>query len=50
MVAKAKAGELNLDRTLLALRRANEPWPPAGAGEAKRGLELRRPGRPVARG
>jgi hypothetical protein len=28
MVAKAKAGELNLDRTLWAMRRAAEPKPP----------------------
>jgi hypothetical protein len=28
MVAKAKAGELNLDRTLWAMRRATEPKPP----------------------
>jgi hypothetical protein len=27
MVAKAKAGELNLDRTLLAMRRATDPKP-----------------------
>jgi replication initiation protein RepC len=30
MVAKAKAGELNLDRTLWAMRRAAEPKPPNG--------------------
>jgi len=29
MVAKAKAGELNLDRTLWGMRRAKEPQPPA---------------------
>ena len=37
MVAKAKAGALNLDRTLWAMRRANEPKPhsqraPGGGG------------------
>lgn len=32
MVAKAKAGELNLDRTLWALRRAAEPTPRRAAG------------------
>ncbi len=32
MVTKAKAGELNLDRTLWGMRRAHEPRPPAKAG------------------
>ena len=32
MVAKAKAGELNLDRTLWALRRASEPGQRGKAG------------------
>jgi replication initiation protein RepC len=32
MVAKAKAGELNLDRTLWALRRAAEPRPGRQSG------------------
>ena len=32
MVAKAKAGELNLDRTLWGLRRAQEPRPPGKPG------------------
>jgi replication initiation protein RepC len=32
MVAKAKAGELNLDRTLWAMRRATAPKPPVKAG------------------
>jgi replication initiation protein RepC len=31
MVAKAKAGELNLDRTLWAMRRAGEPRPKTGS-------------------
>jgi hypothetical protein len=30
-VVNAKAGELNLDRTLWAMRRAAEPKPPSGA-------------------
>jgi len=33
MVAKAKAGELNLDRTLWAMRRAKDPRPPANGGK-----------------
>jgi replication initiation protein RepC len=41
MVAKAKAGELNLDRTLWALRRAGEPRP-AGKPAARRGEGSRR--------
>ena len=32
MVAKAKAGELNLDRTIWGMRRANEPKSPRTAG------------------
>jgi len=39
MVAKAKAGELNLDRTLWGMRRANQPRPagkPGGGREAAR--------------
>jgi replication initiation protein RepC len=44
MVTKAKAGHLNLDRTLWGMRRANEPRPSAKAGSgAGRG------GRPVER-
>jgi len=34
MVAKAKAGELNLDRTLWGLRRAQEPRPPGKPGSS----------------
>ena len=38
MVTKAKAGHLNLDRTLWGMRRANDPKPPGkatgGAGRA----------------
>jgi replication initiation protein RepC len=38
MVTKAKAGELNLDRTLWGMRRANEPKRPARTGSgAERG-------------
>lgn len=33
MVAKAKAGDLNLDRTLWGIRRAQEPRPPKRGGE-----------------
>jgi replication initiation protein RepC len=40
MVAKAKAGELNLDRTLWAMRRAAEPKPPP---KTAREAGLRRP-------
>ncbi len=40
MVAKAKAGELNLDRTLWAMRRATEPKPGRRAGGG-RGSSLR---------
>jgi replication initiation protein RepC len=32
MVMKAKAGHLNLDRTLWGMRRADEPRPPARTG------------------
>jgi replication initiation protein RepC len=35
MVAKAKAGHLNLDRTLWGMRKANEPRPPGKAGGAR---------------
>ena len=43
MVAKAKAGELNLDRTLWALRRAAEPQPrrQAREGDSRRSSERR---------
>jgi replication initiation protein RepC len=34
MVAKAKAGELHLERTLWALRRASQPQPHRAGGEA----------------
>jgi replication initiation protein RepC len=45
MAAKAKAGELNLDRTLWAMRRAAEPKP---RREAAKGESLRRtPERPT---
>jgi replication initiation protein RepC len=36
-VAKAKAGELNLDRTLRGMRRASEPRPAANAGSSNGG-------------
>jgi replication initiation protein RepC len=35
MVTKAKAGHLNLDRTLWGMRKANEPRPPGKAGDAR---------------
>jgi replication initiation protein RepC len=35
MVTKAKAGELNLDRTLWGMRKANEPRPPEKPGGAR---------------
>jgi replication initiation protein RepC len=35
MVTKAKAGHLNLDRTLWGMRKANEPRPPGKAGGAR---------------
>ena len=43
MVAKAKAGELNLDRTLWAMRRAVEPQPrrQAREGDLRRSSERR---------
>jgi Replication protein C C-terminal region len=44
MVAKAKAGALNLDRTLWAMRRAAEPKPPPNTAR-ERGLR-----QPPARG
>ena len=45
MVAKAKAGELNLDRTLWAMRRANGPRPAskAASGGVGRGEAGSRP-------
>jgi replication initiation protein RepC len=43
MVAKAKAGELNLDRTLWGMRRANDPRPPGKTGSSAGGG-----GRPAA--
>jgi len=42
MVTKAKAGHLNLDRTLWGMRKANEPRPPARTGSgAGRGGDAR---------
>ena len=46
LVAKAKAGELNLDRTLWAMRRAAEPKPPPNT--AREGGLRRSPAQPWA--
>jgi replication initiation protein RepC len=39
MVAKAKAGELNLDRTVWALRRASQPEHQRGRGGDRSGRD-----------
>ena len=41
MVTKARAGQLNLDRTLWGMRRANEPRPAGKVGGASRGGDAR---------
>ena len=41
MVTKARAGHLNLDRTLWGMRRANEPRPAGKVGGASRGGDAR---------